>query len=294
MTTFDYRDPITRLALMGAPIPSIGSMILGDRRVGIGGFPCLNFLDNPDCAPEATDRTPRTHAPQNITIHTTTGQPHDPVVQPGRAQQSNACQLAHYQVTADREVGWDFTVSTFAVILQQNDPTRWYAWQAGNVNGYSLGIENEQGPGGVLYAPEVRGFVALCDTLTRELGIQRMVPVIWRNGIAIPDRRVLARLTPEGGSSSSWRGLFGHRNVTAQRGPGDPGDALIQALLDAGYEGFDMAAGQDLDVWAERQIVLGVPTTGIPGPETVAGLRRRASWAFPRFRRGLWVWRPGD
>lgn len=287
-------DPMMQLALLGSPLPGEGAVILGDQRLVVGGQVVVNYLDPYGCAPEVTDRTPRTHAPQNITIHTTTGQPHDPVLVPDPATETRVCELAHYQTNTDREVSWDFTVATVGLITQQNDPTRWYTWQAGNVNGYAVGIENEQGPGGVLYKPGVRAFVALCDTLTRGLKIQRMVPVVWRNGVPVPDRRVLDRFLAAYGSGSSWYGLYGHRNVTPQRGPGDPGDVLIYALLAAGYEGFDVQAGQDLDVWAMRQRELGVPATGIPGPETVAAIDARSSRFFPRFRQGLWVWRPGD
>jgi len=87
-------DPMMQLALLGSPLPGEGAVILGDQRLVVGGQVVVNYLDPYGCAPEVTDRTPRTHAPQNITIHTTTGQPHDPVLVPDPATETRVCELA--------------------------------------------------------------------------------------------------------------------------------------------------------------------------------------------------------
>jgi hypothetical protein len=41
----------------------------------------------------------------------------------------------------------------------------------------------------------------------------------------------------EGGRGERFSGLVGHRNLTRQRGPGDPGDAVFEALLKGGFSG---------------------------------------------------------
>lgn len=274
------------LARMGGRLPSWGAMILGGRSVPVPGAVVINWT-NSACAPETTDRTPRRVPPRNITLHTNTGEPRDPPTTEAEAASTRECQLARYQTTTDRDVSWDFLVSTLGFAAQQNDPLRYYTWQAGNVNGYSLGIETEQGPGGVLHKPSIDALVHLVDALTRELGIQRQVPAVMVGGRRVPDRRVLARFGP-GQDGASWWGVMGHRNITSNRGPGDPGDAIIQALLDAGYEGFDLASGEDLAAWRLRQLALGVPSTGKPGPDTVAALARLG------FKHGMYVRRPGD
>lgn len=284
----NYRDPIVALAMLGGPIPARGAMVIGGWRVPVAGTVVYTWADGDACAPEATDRTVRRVPPRFIVLHTTEGQPHDPPVSADVPLRSRACSLARYQSTTDRDVSWDFLNTAYGAVIQQNDPLRWYSWQAGQVNGFSLGVETEQGPGGTIYAPSLRSIVYLADALTRSLQIPRQLPAVVVNGRRVPDRRVLDRFLPAAGSGESWRGLCGHRNTTPQRGPGDPGDAIMEALMLAGYEGFDVQAGEDLYVWSRRQAALGVPATGIPGPETFAALSRRG---FPS---GQWVWRPGD
>lgn len=282
---FDYADATSLLASLGGRAPSHGAMVVGGRRVPVPGDIVLTWLDGP-CAPPVTDRTPRNHPPRNVTLHTNHGTPRDPVVAVG-ATTTNLCTLAQYQTHTERDVSWDFTVSRLGVVAQQNDPLVAYTWQATTVNGYSLGIETEQGAAGQVYVESIRALVRLVDALTRTLGIQRQVPAIRVGGKLVPDRRVLARFGA-GQNGATWWGVLGHRNVTDDRGPGDPGDPIVQAFLDAGYEGLDIATWEDYRVWQPRQLALGVPANGQPGPETVAALKRNG---FPH---GMFVWRPGD
>jgi hypothetical protein len=83
-------------------------------------------------------------------------------------------------------------------------------------------------------------------------------------------------------------GIYGHRDVSNNRGEGDPGDLIFAALEVAGYERFNYDVGEDLDVWAERQQSLGLLPDGIAGPYTVQALAARS------YHHGLWVTRPGD
>lgn len=282
-------DPFLELARLGGRAPGVGALVLGARRVKVPGAVVWTFLDHPACAPPVTDRSGRRQAVQSIVLHTVTGQPREIPVATWPLPPSRACMYARYQTATDREVSWDFLVSTAGVILQQNDPLLSYTWQAGGINPRSLGIELEQGPGGALAPEQLTAAVRLCDALTLALGIQRQLPAVrGPRGERVPDRRVLSRFRPEEGSGARWWGILGHRNVTEERGPGDPGDPVMLALLRAGYEGFDLARGEDLSVWAARQRVLRIPETGLPGPGTVAGLRR---WGV---RSGILVWRPGD
>ncbi len=259
---------------MGAPIPG-GDIVLGGARVRVAGVPTVTFAEGAACAPVTPGRVPRRRLPQFIVAHTTQGEPRDPPVEEA-ASTTRVCELARYQTTTSREVGWDFTNARVAVVVQQNDPSFHYTEQAGNVNGWSLGVENEQGPGGVLSKPQLRSWVRLCDAVTLYYGMQRQVPARrLADGRVVPDLRLLPRFSAAQGSGASWYGICAHANITEQRGPGDPGPAVMQALLDAGYEPMDVYGGGDLLVWAARQRVLGVPETGVPGPETVAALKRK-------------------
>jgi hypothetical protein len=278
-----------QLADLGGAPSALGAIVLCGQRFPVYGAQVVTFLDDAACAPEVTEGGERPGAIQAIVLHTHTGEPRDPALleQPGRP--SVACALARYQTTTEREVSWDFTVASTGVILQQNDPCRRYTWQANQVNRHTVGIELEQGPGGTLVREQLDVAVALCDTLTRALGIQRQLPAtLGPRGGRVPDRRVLGRFSEEGGAGAGWWGILGHRNVTTNRGPGDPGDPVMQRLLEAGYEGWDLARGEDLAAWAGRQRAMGVGASGEPDGPTVAALRARG---FPE---GVMVPRPGD
>ncbi len=271
----------------GVPIPG-GDLILGGRSARVAGVGVVTYRDDARCAPEAVGRVVRRRLPQFIVAHTTQGQPHVPPVE-AEASTTRVCDLANYQTTTTREVGWDITNSRIGVAVQQNDPSIHYTEQAGRVNGRSLGIENEQGPGGVLSQRQIVAFVRLCDTITLRYGMQRQIPARrLADGRLVPDLRLLRRFTEAGGDGEDWWGVCAHANITSARGEGDPGPQLMQALLDAGYEGWDVSAGQDIDVWAARQRAIGAPVTGVPGPETCAALRR---WGIPS---GILVRRLGD
>lgn len=259
---------------MGAKVPG-GDLILGGEPARVAGVPVVTFADGSPCAPEANDRVPRRVPPQFIVAHTTQGDEHDPPVEESAAS-TRVCDLAHYQTTTPREVSWDITNSRVGVAVQQNDPSFYYTKQAGRVNGRSMGVENEQGPGGVLSRVQLRAWVALCDAITLYYGIQRQVPARrLADGRVVPDLGLLARFSEAQNFGQFWYGVCAHANITTERGPGDPGPPVMQALLDAGYEPMDVRGGGDLVVWAARQRVLGVAPTGVPGPETVAALKRR-------------------
>lgn len=286
----DYADPVHLLAALGARAPGVGKIVWGGQRYEVPGLAITTFLDNDPCTPETRGHQLRALTPQSITIHATKGEPREPLVTADAAQSTAVCALGRYQATAEeREVGWDFTVSTRGTVHQASDPVRYFTWQAGGVNPRSIGIEIEQGPGGIMSPASIRAAVMLVDALTRLGAIQRQIPAVrGPGGGLVPDRRVLARFRPEEGSGRDWVGEFGHRNVTDQRGPGDPGDPIMWALLAAGYEGFDLAAGEDLYVWQIRQQMLGVAPTGVPTRETAVAL---LAAGYPH---GILVWRPGD
>ena len=119
--------------------------------------------------------------------------------------------------------------------------------------------------------------------------MQRQIPFFAEK----PDTRVLKRLrsTGEGGDGregGDMIGLYGHRSQTNNRGNGDPGDFIFQALEAAHYEKFDFAGEQDLLVWKDRQSRLGLKADGVPGPTTRMHLKKSGH------AHGLWVPRPID
>ena len=71
-------------------------------------------------------------------------------------------------------------------------------------------------------------------------------------------------------------GIFGHRDVTTNRGLGDPGDAIFERLASAGYEAVDFAASQDIETWKLRQEELNRDlNAGLASMECPANRRRQ-------------------
>ena len=141
-----------------------------------------------------------------------------------------------------------------------------------------------------MYDGQLDVVVQLCDWLTRRFGIQRQIPHRYVG----PSRRLMI---PE--QLLGVVGVLGHRDLTNRRGPGDPGNAIMNKLGKAGYEPLDFDQRADLDTWRRRQRGLGITkgVDGVPGPITVRFLRakgRGKGEAHVPLPAGLWVVRPGD
>jgi hypothetical protein len=141
------------------------------------------------------------------------------------------------------------------------------------VNRDSVGIELFQGSGAELYEGQLEAARVLIDALTVQFGIQRQIPDRYRGALARFDARDAV-------------GVIGHRDVSQNRGAGDPGDAIFDVLAQNAYERFDFAAKVDQVAWRERQRTLGLAADGIPGPKTCAALRARG------YAGGLWACPP--
>ena len=83
-------------------------------------------------------------------------------------------------------------------------------------------------------------------------------------------------------------GVYGHRDCSNNRGRGDPGDAIFEMLMDAGYESFNFEENEDKETWEDRQKKLGLLPDGVPGPRTARALIEEG------YSNGLWISRPGD
>ena len=207
------------------------TLIIDGQRIETPGLETISWLDDP-AVPRVKDG--RRRVPQSaraIVIHTVHGKL-GPLSDVPSAPSVRAERYARYQAGTAREVSWHLTVDTDGTIVQSADIAAWTCWHATSVNGWTIGIELVQESDGTVYRPQLAAVVALCDLLCARLGIERRVPA--RAGVPIVG--VVPRLT---GTDGPWSGVFGHRNQTRQRGPGDPGSAVFLALLAAGYAGVE-------------------------------------------------------
>lgn len=202
-------------------------LLIGGSRHPVPGVSVVTWLDDPVRAPPITDGRVRLQRPSAIVLHTSRGAMG--AVRAGARPSNRAELLARYQSRTVREVSWHLTVDTDGDVIQQADCVSWTCWHAGTANPWTVGIElvqHEDTPD--LWQIQIDAAVRVVDTLCGALAIPRRIPV---DDAGAPLRAVVAWPTPR------WPGVIGHRHLTTQRGPGDPGDAIFLALLSAGFAG---------------------------------------------------------
>lgn len=207
------------------------TLVIDGQRIDTPGLETISWLDDAK-VPRVTDGRRRVpQATRAIVLHTVHGKlgglSDAPSVPSDRAER-----YARYQASTTRDVSWHLTVDTDGTVVQSADVASWTCWHATAVNGWTVGVEMVQEADGTLYRPQLAAVVALCDLLCARLGIDRRVPA--RAGVPIVG--VVPRLT---GHDGPWSGVFGHRNQTTNRGPGDPGSHVFLALMAAGYAGVE-------------------------------------------------------
>lgn len=261
------------------------SIVIGNKKIEIPGLKTVSFLDGVPSVKEINHSSARHESIHMIVAHTHKGI-HGQLLTGMGPNSTVDDALIHYQVTTDRAVSWDYTVDKNGDVTAQSDPLRVFSWQATVVNPRSLGFEMIQNENGDTYEGEVAQAVLLIDALTALLGIQRQI--CWDSSHGTPKQGVVKRLQ-DGGQDVV--GIVGHRNISTDRGPGDPGDYIFAALKAAGYEFFDLDKAEDTKIWKARQQALGIPVAscdGIPMKGTVAALKAAGH------KNGLWVKRPID
>lgn len=257
-------------------------LIIDGTEIEVEGLSIRNWNDDRRLRRGSEDgRWRRTRWVRSIVCHTTKGIPGGRTYTPQNVRAGTGPDLgkefdiARFWSGTKRQSGAHLIIDTDGSIGCLADLLLEEMFHAGNrhMNTNSVGIENYQLADGSLYESTLDACVALCDALCIHFGIQRQV---HRPYLGRPVRRLQAH-------GNDCVGVFGHRDISTRRGPGDPGDALLCRLIDAGYEEFDFETGEDLAVWKERQSLLDVKDDGIPGPVTRHALEEAG------FRHGIWT-----
>lgn len=244
-------------------------LLIAGRLVGVPGVDIIGpgelpwaYLDPSDCKPRKTSWV------RQIILHTTKGE-WPQVVMPGKGPANRDERVARFWQGSLRQSAAHIVVDSDGTAVCLADVVKVQAHHATVVNRWSVGIETYQEQGGVIFDAAIESTVRIVRVLCRELGIQYQAPDRYRGP--------LSQLKVDGGPNTI--GIFGHRDVTHDRGRGDPGDAIMEAVAADGAELLDFVAGQDRTLWRARQRVLnqaghGLMEDGIPGPSTVVALKR--------------------
>jgi N-acetylmuramoyl-L-alanine amidase-like protein len=265
---------VSGLLIAGRMIPVPGVTVIPPAPIG----PSWAMLDPRDFRPRSTSWV------RQIILHTTGGHWPQPILRnPGPG--GHARQIA--EMWSGRDRGGGDQIHSAAQIIVDFDGTvvclcdlaDVAAYHAEGSNDWSVGIEMSTTPGGGLYQATIDATVEILPVLCYELGIPFQIH--WRPYTGAPLSRMelnMAGVRHQLGGPDCV-GIFGHRDNTSTRGGGDPGDAIYVALISAGAEPLDYAAGEDLKVGAARQAWLvqhGAQITidGKVGPVSLAAARR--------------------
>lgn len=245
----------------------------------IPGLIVRSWLDDKRLTRSPRDGKPRsTKWVRMIINHTTKGIPggknHTPQhLIPGAGPAGKEFDVAEFWFNDPQASGAHCVVGRDGAVGQLADLFRTLMWHAMGASPYSIGNELYQEANAGIYEAVLDAAVILIEWQCRLLGIQRQIHLPYRNA---PLKRLST--TPR-----AMTGVFGHRDQTSRRGPGDPGHLLMERLEAAGFEVFDFSKNEDRKVWAGRQAMLGVDDDGLPGPQTNHALRERG---YPY---GLWT-----
>lgn len=262
------------------------SVVVNGKPEGVPGLLTRSWREEPRLSLVGKDvRRRKTSWVRSVVLHTTKGIPggddmRPQKILPGIGPDTNVEErIARLWSTDDRGAGAHLSVDHDGSIGCHADLQLDATMHAGLMNDVSIGIEIYQGRDAEMYEEQLNVVVQLVDWLTRRFQIQRQVPAAYF-------RQPIPRLE-EGGKDCV--GVFGHRDCSANRGAGDPGNTIMAMLQRASYESWDFVNRQDLTVWRSRQHQYGVqPVDGIPGKGTALALSANGRVG------GLWVARPGD
>lgn len=260
------------------------SIIINSKAFEIPGLKTSCWADPGSKIKYVTDKDPRNRVIRGIVLHTHEGKLNR-VLKPGLGPNTTIDErLASYQTNTDRYVSWDYTIDLNGDVTCQNDPWIHYTWHGNNTNPFTLGIEMIQESDGSLYDQQLDKVVLFLDFLTNKLGIQRQIP--WNKSKNEPVVTQVPRIRD--GNGQNVVGVYGHVNVTSNKGPGDPGFHIFNKLKNAGYETFDFNRNEDMDTWKLRQAQLGLVPDGLPLKDTVEKLKLAGK------KSGLFIERPID
>ena len=263
----------------------MSNIIVGGKEIEVP-FNVINFIDSSKCKLGPRSYRKRGTEEQKalccIVIHTSRGIPGGKDLRPqvlhgGEGPDTNAGprMAKTWQEDLSKFGGSHLIIDQNGMIWQGCDLLTEAAYHCEAGNAYSIGIENVQGSDAGLYEAQIESNTQLVNWLTAQFGIQRQIQ-------ELPYKGPVACLAGKVNKYGTW----GHRDLTLKRGSGDPGDYLLQALADAGYEEFSFDDGEDIETWKNRQGELGIAPNecdGIPGPATVAALKEAG------YEDGIWV-----
>lgn len=257
--------------------------IVRGKEVAYPGLVVKNWHDVPTyrlrigvSAPDGYYCGPRTV--KGVVHHTTKGIPggtdqRPQIIKPGVGPNGGADACARWWSTSPAAAGAaivndrDRDCACLADLLSE------VTYHAGSPNnGYTVGVEHYQDQDAGIWQSTIDDAVLIACAMSDIFDLPRQLHWPYLG-------HPVARLDKPGGAD--YRGHYGHRDCSSHRGFGDPGDFILQALINAGFEPFNVEKDEDLKAWRNRQAQLNAAgaspkllVDGIPGPATYRAMRQ--------------------
>lgn len=162
----------------------------------------------------------------HVVLHTTGGYPDSRHPTPQRirseAAESKHCQARNihaYWSRTDRIGAAHILVDADGSVYQITDLSTRAMYHCVGYNQVSIGVEVVQQRDSSLFAAQLVSVVELCEWLALRFSLPRSVAVPYTGVRSVVD----------------GVGVLGHRDLSSNRGSGDPGDFVMEALVDAGW-----------------------------------------------------------
>lgn len=208
-------------------------LIINGTRYPVPGVRVIAWLDDPR-VPKAVHGAPRSSADVTGTIaHTSRGKRYSVTRDTGSP--AKGLRVARYLGRSNsRQVSAHVVIAGDGTVYQIADIGAWRCNHAGSVNPWTASGEvaqDDDDPS--LTRAQVAAFVATMHVIHDALRIPKRVPMIEGRHVIEDVRAWLSRKS--GGEQRAFVGCAGHRNTSASRGEGDPGDPLMEALRASGF-----------------------------------------------------------
>jgi hypothetical protein len=263
---------------------SASGLIIAGRKVLVPGLTIINSTDAAWCQLRPGDyRMRQTRWVRGVVAHSTGGNWPMPIVDaPGPGGECE--RYADIWATDPAHSAAHLVVDSRGTVACLADLQYVCAYHATSVNDVAIGIELAQMRDNTMHRATIDAGARLIRGICDAMGIPFQVcSTPYAN-------RPIDRLVRGG---ADCVGIYGHRDQSDQRGRGDPGDAIYEALLALGAEPLDYAAGQDLERGRARQLWLNAEASrrgetwsplvvdGLVGP---ASLERARRMGYGRWR----------
>lgn len=216
---------------------------------------------------------------RQVLLHSTGGNWPMPIV-PGAGPGGEGARIADIWQTDPVHSAAQIVVDSAGTICCLTDLLYAMAYHAEGSNPWSVGIEMYQFPDGHVMQATIDAAAACALAICEALAIPFQHHGGHYDGEPLPRMETGTAERRHNSGGADCVGIFGHRQNTSQRGRGDPGDAIFDALAALGSEPLDFRTGQDLTVARRRQMKLlslgeRLTVDGLVGPASMAAAKRQ-------------------